>query len=252
MRMRRNIMYGLYSLGDYSFIFYIFAIAIMIWSLIVRGRLNRLVKKYSDVPVASRKDANTCVQEMLAANEVYGVTVQATGGEMTDNYNPKEETINLSETTYGRNSITAVAIAAHECGHACQAHSSMALYKVRQIIAPVASITSKLSVWIAIIGVVIMYAAKSAEMSSMGYYISTIGIVLYSVVFIFYLVTLPIERDASRRGLKAMKEFGWVSDDQYKAAKSVLWAAGDTYAVALASAALTLLRLLLMRGRRRR
>jgi hypothetical protein len=245
-------MHLYYNLGDYTFIFYILAIGIMIWSLIVRGRLNRLVKKYSDVPVASRKDANTCVQEMLAANEVYGVTVQATGGEMTDNYNPKEETINLSETTYGRNSITAVAIAAHECGHACQAHSSMALYKVRQIIAPVASITSKLSVWIAIIGVVIMYAAKSAEMSSMGYYISTLGIVLYSVVFIFYLVTLPIERDASRRGLKAMKEFGWVSDDQYKAAKSVLWAAGDTYAVALASAALTLLRLLLMRGRRRR
>ena len=117
-------MYGLYSLGDYSFIFYIFAIAIMIWSLIVRGRLNRLVKKYSDVPVASRKDANTCVREMLASNEVYGVTIQATSGEMTDNYNPKQETINLSETTYGKNSITAVAVAAHECGHACQAHSS--------------------------------------------------------------------------------------------------------------------------------
>lgn len=245
-------MYWFYNLGDYSFLFYIFAIAIMIWSLIVRGRLNRLVKKYSNVPVASGKDANTCVREMLSSNEVYGVTIQATSGEMTDNYNPKEETINLSETTYGRNSITAVAVAAHECGHACQAHSSMALYKVRQIIAPIAGITSKISVWIAIIGVVIMYAAKSLEMCNMGYYISTLGIVLYSVVFIFYLVTLPIERDASRRGLKAMKEFGWVSDDQYKAARSVLWAAGDTYAVALASAALTLMRLLLMRGRRRR
>ena len=194
-----------YNLGDYSFIFYIFAIGIMIWSLIVRGRLNRLVKKYSTVPVASGKDANTCVHEMLAANEVYGVTVKATSGEMTDNYNPKEETINLSETTYGRNSITAVAVAAHECGHACQAHSSMALYKVRQMIAPVASITSRISVWIAIIGVAIMYAARTLEMSSMGYYISTLGIVLYSVVFIFYLVTLPIERDASRIGLKAMK-----------------------------------------------
>jgi Zn-dependent membrane protease YugP len=245
-------MYWYYNMGDYSFIFYILAFGIMIWSLIVRTRLNSLVKKYSNVPVASGKDANTCVHEMLAANEVYGVTVKATGGEMTDNYNPKEETINLSETTYGRNSITAVAVAAHECGHACQAHSSMALYKVRQAIAPVASITSKISVWIAIIGVFIMYASKSLEMNQMGYTISTIGIVLYSVVFIFYLVTLPIERDASRRGLKAMKEFGWVSDDQYKAARSVLWAAGDTYAVALASAALTLLRLLLMRGRRRR
>ena len=80
-------MYWFYNLGDYSFLFYIFAIAIMIWSLIVRGRLNRLVKKYSNVPVASGKDANTCVREMLSSTEVYGVTLQPTSGEMTDNYN---------------------------------------------------------------------------------------------------------------------------------------------------------------------
>ena len=236
-------------MGDYSGLFYILAIGIMIWSLIVRGRLNRLVKKYGDVPVSSRKDANTCVNEMLRANEVYGVTIGHIPGELTDNFNPKEEVINLSDTCYGRNSITAVAVAAHECGHACQAASGMALYKIRQIIAPVAGFTSKVSVWIAIIGVLIMYAA---EMYDIGYWISTIGIVLYSVVFLFYLVTLPIERNASRRGLKAMKELGWVSDSQLGAAKKVLWAAGDTYAVALASSALTLLRLLLMRGRRRR
>lgn len=239
-------------LGEYSGLFYLLAIGIMIWSLIVRGRLNSLVKKYSDVPVASGKDSNTCVAEMLRANEVYGVTIKSIPGDMTDNFNPKEETINLSETSYGKNSITAVAVAAHECGHACQAYSGMFLYKVRQIVAPAASITSKVSVWIAIIGVVIMYAARSLEMNNIGYWICTIGIALYSVVFLFYLVTLPIERDASRRGLKAMRELGWVSDDQLRVAKKVLWAAGDTYAVALASSALTLLRLLLMRGRKRR
>ena len=189
---------------------------------------------------------------MLKANEVYGVTIDYTAGDLTDNYNPKKETINLSDTTYGKNSITAIAIAAHECGHACQAHSGMLMYQIRQILVPAANFTSKFSVWIAIIGVAIMYMAKSSEMSSMGYFISTIGIVLYSVVFLFYLVTLPLERNASRRGLKAMKEFGWVSDDQLRGAKKVLWAAGDTYAVALASSAVTLLRLLLMRGRRRK
>ncbi len=246
-------MYWFYGLGDYSGLFYLFAIALMIWSFIIQGRLKRLVKKYSSVRVASGKDANTCVREMLSANEVYGVTINHTGGEMTDNYNPKEETINLSDTTYGKDSITAVAVAAHECGHACQAHSGMIMYKIRQLIAPAAGVTSKISVWITIAGVLIMYAAaKNDGFSDIGYYISTIGIALYSLVFIFYLVTLPIERNASRRGLKAMKEFGWVSDNQLKAAKKVLWAAGDTYAVALASSALTLLRLLLMRGRRRR
>ena len=240
-------------LGDYSGLFYLLAIAIMVWSLIVRGRLNRLVKKYSEVEAASGKDANTCVAEMLRANEVYGVTVGHIPGDMTDNFNPKDETINLSDTSYGKSSITAIAVAAHECGHACQAYSGMFLYKISQGIAPAASITSRVSVWIAIIGVVIMYASKSSlELNNIGYWICTVGIALYTVVFLFYLVTLPIERDASRRGLKAMRELGWVSDDQLKAAKSVLWAAGDTYAVALASSALTLLRLLLMRGRRRR
>ena len=248
---RRNVSMYWY-LGDYSGLFYIAAIGVMIWSFIVQGRLKSLVKKYSKVPAASGKDANTCVLEMLKANEVYGVTVEHTGGDLTDNYNPKRETINLSDTTYGQTSITAIAIAAHECGHACQAHSGMLMYKIRQLIAPVASVTSKFSVWIAIIGVAIMYAARSYETSNIGYFISTIGIVLYSVVFLFYLVTLPIERNASRRGLKAMRELGWVSDDQLRGAKKVLWAAGDTYAVALASSAVTLLRLLLMRGRRRR
>ena len=233
-------------------ILYIAAIIVMIWSIAVQGRLKRLVTKYSKEQAASGKTANDCVREMLAMNDVYGVTMDHVGGELTDNFNLKENKIYLSDSVDGGTSITAIAIAAHECGHACQASDAWFPFKIRQLIAPFAGIASKLSVWIAIIGVVIMYAAKSTEMSSMGYYISTIGIVLYSVVFIFYLVTLPIERDASRRGLKAMKEFGWVSDDQYKAAKSVLWAAGDTYAVALASAALTLLRLLLMRGRRRR
>lgn len=248
----RPEMFGYWFLGDYSGLFYLLAIGIMVWSLIVRGRLNSLVKKYNDVPVASRKDANTCVNEMLRANEVYGVTIEHIPGDMTDNFNPKREVISLSDTSYGRNSITAVAVAAHECGHACQASSGMLLYKIRHAIAPVASITSRISVWITIAGVIVMYAASSIELNNIGYGVSTLGIVLYSVVFLFYLVTLPIERNASRRGLKAMKEFGWVSDDQLKAAKRVLWAAGDTYAVALASSALTLLRLLLMRGRKRR
>ena len=242
----------LQSIINSGLIYYILAIGIMVWSLIVRARLNSLIKKYSEVTVMSLKDSNTCVREMLQANEIYNVEIQHTRGDLTDNYNPKEDTINLSDTTYGMNSITAVAVAAHECGHACQAHSGMFIYKIRQAIAPVASITSRLSVWVVIIGVIIMYAASTVEAGDLGYKISTIGIVLYGAVFLFYLVTLPIERDASRRGLKAMKEFGWVSDDQLKAAKKVLWAAGDTYAVALASSAVTLLRLLLIRGRRRR
>ncbi len=235
-------------------ILYIAAIIVMIWSIAVQGRLKRLVTKYSKEEAASGKNANDCVREMLAANDVYGVTIDHVGGELTDNFNPKENKIYLSDSTYGGTSITAIAIAAHECGHACQASDGMPAYKIRQMIAPFAGIASKISVWIAIAGVFVMYLASRATSLSydLGYWICTLGIALYALLFLFYLVTLPIERNASKRGLEAMKNCGWVSDSQLKAAKKVLWAAGDTYAVALASSAVTLLRLLLLRGGRRR
>lgn len=235
-------------------ILYIIAIIVMIWSIAVQGRLKSLVKKYSQEEAASGKTANDCVREMLTMNDVYGVTMDHVGGELTDNYNPKENKIYLSDSVGGSTSITAIAIAAHECGHACQASESWLPFKIRQLIAPFAGIASKVSVWVAIGGVFLMYLANRSHSLSpeLGYHICTLGIALYSLVFIFYLVTLPIERNASRRGLAAMKEAGWVSEAQLKSAKKVLWAAGDTYAVALASSAVTLLRLLLLRGRGRR
>ena len=215
-------------------ILYIAAIIVMIWSIAVQGRLKRLVTKYSNEQAASGKTANDCVREMLAMNDVYGVTMDHVGGELTDNFNPKENKIYLSDSVDGGTSILP--------------------FKIRQLIAPFAGIASKLSVWIAIGGVVLMYfASRSSSLSyDLGYWICTLGITIYSVVFLFYLVTLPIERNASKRGLDAMKAGGWVSDAQLKSAKKVLWAAGDTYAVALAGSAVTLLRLLLLRGRGRR
>ena len=235
-------------------IFYIALVIVIIWSFSVQGRLKSLVKKYSKVESTSGKTANECVDEMLRRNGVYGVTVDHVPGELTDNYNPKENKIYLSDSVYGHSTITAIAIAAHECGHACQASDGWAPYKIRQLIAPFAGFASKASIWIAMGGIFLMYlSTRSSNMSyQLGFTVCTLGIVLYTVVFLFYLVTLPIERNASKRGLEVMQECGWVSDDQLKAAKKVLWAAGDTYAVALASSALTLLSLLLRRGRARK
>ena len=101
-------------------ILYIAAIIVMIWSIAVQGRLKRLVTKYSKEQAASGKTANDCVREMLAMNDVYGVTMDHVGGELTDNFNPKENKIYLSDSVDGGTSITAIAIAAHECGHACR------------------------------------------------------------------------------------------------------------------------------------
>lgn len=231
--------------------FYILMIVIFVVSLIIQGRLRSLVNKYSQVPVASGITSNEAVRQMLAENDAYGVVVKHTGGELTDCYNSKEGSIYLSDTTYEKNSIAAVAIAAHEAGHALQDLKGMTAYKIRQLIAPAVNLCSNLGVYVVIAGVAISYFVEK-DVGGIGYYVSTAGIVMYSVAVIFYAVTLWIERDASRRGWKAMQEFGWVSSDQLKVAKKLLWAAGDTYAIALASSALTLLRLLAMRGGRRR
>ena len=231
---------------------YILLMIVLAWSVIVQTRLKRLAREYSDEPVASGKTANQCAEEMLRMNDVYGITFDRREGTLTDCYSPKDHKIYLSETTYGSNSITAVAVAAHECGHACQDANGMFVYKIRQLMAPAAGIASRISVFIVLAGLIFMYAARTVSSQEVGYNICTVGIALYTIVFLFYLVTLPIERNASRRGLAAMKEAGWVDDTQLKAARKVLWAAGDTYAVALASSAVMLLRLIAMRSSKRR
>ena len=232
--------------------FYIIMVVIFIASFVIQGRLKSLVSKYSKIKTASGITANEAVEQMLEQNEVFGVVVKHTDGELSDNYNSKEGTINLSDTTYGSDSIAAVAIAAHEAGHALQDSQGMAAYKARQAVAPVVNFCSQAGVYVTIAGVLVSYFVEKTVGSGIGYTISTIGIVMYSIAVLFYAVTLWIERDASKRGWKAMQQNGWVSQEQLAAAKKLLWAAGDTYAIALASSAATLLRLLAMRGGRRR
>ena len=228
-------------------IYYILAIAVMVWSMAVQAALKSKAKNGSEVRAASGKTANQVVQEMLSAHEIYGITIEHKPGELTDCYSPKEGKIYLSDTTYNKDSITAVAIAAHECGHAVQDHVNMPIYRFRQLLAPAAGICSMAGVYIVMGGLLLSYAAQN--MGDLGFFICNLGIALYLVTFLFYLVMLPVERDASRRAYKDMKEFGWVGDDQIKQTYKILRAAGDTYAVALASSALTLFRLLLLRGR---
>ena len=228
-------------------IYYILALAVMIWSMAVQTALKSKAKKGSGVRAASGKTANQVVQEMLSAHEIYGITIEHKPGELTDCYSPKEGKIYLSDTTYNKDSITAVAIAAHECGHAVQDHVNMPIYRFRQLLAPIAGISSMAGVYIVMGGLFLSYIAEN--MGNIGFFICNLGIAVYLITFLFYLVMLPVERDASRRAYKDMKEYGWVGDDQIKQTYKILRAAGDTYAVALASSALTLFRLLLLRGR---
>lgn len=233
-----------------DFIIYLIAAGIVfVWSMAVQANLKSKMNKGSQMRAGSGKTANEVVQEMLSAHEVTGITIEHKPGNLTDCYSPKEGKIYLSDTTYGKDTVAAIAIAAHECGHAVQDHENMALYEFRQLLAPVAGIASRVGPYIVLGGVLLSAAAERSNGTGIGYVISTIGIVVYFIAFLFYLVMLPVERNASARAYKDMKEFGWVSDDQLSFAHSALRAAGDTYAVALASSAVTLIRLLALRGR---
>lgn len=233
-----------------DFVIYLIAAGIVfVWSMAVQANLKSKMNKGSQMRAGSGKTANEVVQEMLSAHEVTGITIEHKPGNLTDCYSPKEGKIYLSDTTYGKDTVAAIAIAAHECGHAVQDHENMALYEFRQLLAPVAGIASRVGPYIVLGGVLLSAAAERSNGTGIGYVISTIGIVVYFIAFLFYLVMLPVERNASSRAYKDMKEFGWVSDDQLSFAHSALRAAGDTYAVALASSAVTLIRLLALRGR---
>lgn len=236
---------------DSGYIIYIIAAGIvLIWSMAVQSNLKSKMTKGSQMRAGSGKTANQVVEEMLRAHDVTGITVEHKPGNLTDCYSPKEGKIYLSDTTYGKDSVTAIAVAAHECGHAVQDHENMLLYEFRQLLAPAAGIASRVGPYIVLAGILVSTMAEHNRNNDVGYTICTIGIVVYFIAFLFYLVMLPVERNASSRAFKDMKEFGWVSDDQLSFAHAALRAAGDTYAVALASSAVTLIRLLALRGSR--
>ena len=236
-------------------LYYLLAIGVFVLSLVIQASLKSTFSKYSKVRSTGRYSADQAAAVILREAEVSGLVIKPISGSLTDNYNPKEGTINLSQTVYGQYSIAAIAVAAHECGHAIQDARNWGLYRVRQFLAPVAGIASQGGVYLAMIGLLIMgssYYAETAGAFNLGYNIVTIGIVAYFIAFLFYLVMVPVEYNASNRALKIIKEMGLVGEDQVRDCKKVLRAAGRTYVIAMASAGVTLLRLLAMRGNRRR
>lgn len=230
--------------------YYIPAIALMIFSFIVQGVLKSRASKGSQMP--ANRTGNEVVEEMLRRHGITGISIEHKKGSLTDCYSPKEGKIYLSDTTYDQRTVTAVAVAAHECGHAVQDHERMLIYRIRQSLAPMVGFSSSASWYIVLAGIVVAAAVENG--GNLGFMICNIGIIVYMVSFLFYLVMLPVERDASRRARKDMIESGWIAEEDQRFAYKVLRSAGDTYAIALASSALTLLRLILMRNsiRRRR
>ncbi|UHG90587.1 zinc metallopeptidase [Spirosoma oryzicola] len=212
-------------------------------SMFVSWRLKSKFSEYSQIGLSNGLSGAEIAQQMLNENGIYDVRVVSTEGMLTDNYNPQEKTVNLSNDVYYGRSVAAAAVAAHECGHAVQHKAAYAPLKLRSALVPALSVSSQYMQWIILIGILLLQTTPIPL---------AIGVGLFALTTLFSFVTLPVEFDASRRALAWIQDRGVVNQREYGFAKDALWWAAMTYVVAALGSLATLLYYasILMGGRR--
>ncbi len=234
--------YGYYY--DYSWIVLIPAI---IFTMLCQARINSAYRTYSQVPISTGVTGYEAARAMMDANGLRGVAINILNGgnSLTNYYDPKTKSLNLSREVYGSSSVASVCIACHEVGHAVQDATHYAPLALRNGIVPVVNLTQMAS-WPLIFFGLIMSTA-----SPYGSLMFLIGVGCFIFVIFFHLITLPVEFNASNRALANMRELRLVNEDDYVGSRTVLRAAAMTYVAALATAVASLLRVLVLAGRRR-
>ncbi|MDR0799634.1 MAG: zinc metallopeptidase [Dysgonamonadaceae bacterium] len=216
--------------------YWILFIGIALVSWLVQANLNRKFKKYSQMPLDNGMTGKDVAEKMLRDNGLDDVQVVATRGSLTDNYNPTNQTINLSEDVYYKSSVAAAAVAAHETGHALQHAQAYAPLKMRSALVPAVSFSSKWVTWILLGGMILM-----GRGSHLGSSILLAGIGLFALTTLFSFITLPVEINASQRALAWLSRSGITNSYNDTAAKDALKAAAYTYVVAALGSLATLL-----------
>lgn len=224
--------------GDWTIIILIPALIFTFWAQL---SVQSAYSKYSRIRNAHGMTGADAARRILDANGLYDVKIEQIPGEMTDHYDPRERVIRLSQGTHSVATVAAVGIAAHEAGHAVQHAVGYHGIRVRNAILPACRIGSAAAMPLFLIGLLL---ATDVLMLA--------GIVAYSLVTLFQLVTLPVEFNASHRAIAALEGSGYLADDDIQGARRVLRAAAMTYVAALATSLLTLLRLLVLASGRRR
>ena len=216
----------------------------MIFTMIVQGRIKRAYSRYSQVENSHRLTGAQAARMMLDANGLSGVPINIlNGGDDLNNYfDPRSNSVNLSQAVYHTDSIAAMCIACHEVGHAIQHATNYAPVRIRNGIVPLVNLTSTFSWPLIMLGLI--FSASSRY----GSLLFNLGALCFVFVILFHLVTLPVELNASNRALKQMTSIGMVSDFDYSGSRKVLHAAAMTYVAALATAVASLIRILLIRG----
>ena len=223
-----------------DYILYLLAIAALIFSVWAQFKVNSTFRRYSHDMTRCGKSAAEVAEMILRTSGVYGVRIERVGGSLTDHFDPRSNTLRLSDSVYYSSSSAAIGVAAHEAGHAIQHARGYLPIKVRMAMVPAVSFASKFT-WILIVIGFVMLAADSL----LGYYVSLFGIGLFAIVTLFELVTLPCEFNASRRAMEALSASGWYSREELRGSKNVLTAAALTYVAALAVSLIQLLRLII-------
>ena len=225
----------------YADIFYILTIILFFVSMICSGVVRSRFNRYSKDQTYNGMTGAMAAERILRANGITDVTIVQTAGALTDNYNPTNHTLNLSQPVYGGQNVSAVAVAAHECGHAIQHAQAYPLLMLRKALVPICNIGSIGSYIAILLGI---FFSRSG--------LITLGAVLFSGIVLFNLVTLPVEVDASRRAMAEVDRLGLLTDEERVGGRKVLFAAGMTYFISLMTSIVQLLRLLSIANSRRR
>lgn len=223
---------------------YILVVIGAVICMIASARVKGIFNKYSQLRSMSGMNGAQVAQRVLQAAGIYDVQVRHVSGSLTDHYDPRTKTVNLSDPVYNATSVAALGVAAHECGHAIQHAKSYAPLSIRSALVPIANFGSMLAWPVILIG--LLFNTRSSGL------IIDIGILLFSAAVLFQLVTLPVEFDASRRALVMLRTQGILADDELKYTRRVLKSAALTYVASAAAAILQLLRIILITNGRRR
>lgn len=217
----------------------------MLIGSVVQNRLKSRFKEYAQIPTSSGLSGKEVAEKMLQDNGITDVTVTSVPGFLSDHYNPANKTVNLSPDVYSGRNISAAAVAAHECGHAVQHATSYSMLRLRSALVPMASIGSKLSQWVILIGLGLFTVGGGSST------ILLIGILLFAATTLFSIITLPVEFDASARALKWLDTSHLMQPQEHDKAKDALKWAALTYVVAALASVAMLLEYIMIYNRRR-
>ena len=217
----------------------------LLLSIIAQGMVKSTFHKYSKIKCSRKITGRDAARAILQANSIKDVAVESVAGSLTDHYDPRSKKLRLSAPVFSENSIAALGVAAHEAGHAIQHAKGYGPLILRSTLVPAANIGSCFGPLLAIVG--LMFTEDSSQSP-----LFLIGILLFSAAVLFYLVTLPVEFNASSRALALLESGNMLTRDELDGAKKVLTAAALTYVASALTAVMSLLRLILIaRGRRR-